>query len=163
MERIIYHWTAGTYNPNNTDLLHYHYLIDGKGVVHHGVYAVDDNENCLDGIYAAHTGGGNTGSIGIAFCGMHAAKSIMDTGYYPITQKQLETGWRLGATLVKMYHLDLRNKDTIQTHYGFGVRHPKSLSSGKIDLSYLPSMPNIKKEDIENLFREKITWYMDKV
>lgn len=163
MKRIIYHWTAGTYSPNTQDLLHYHYLIDGKGVIHHGVYGVDDNKNCLDGVYAAHTGGGNTGSIGIAFCGMNGYVSPLNVGHYPLKQKQLEAGWKLGAVMVKMHHLNLSNKETIQTHYGFGVRHPKSDSAGKIDITFIPSMPNIAKEDIEDLFREKILWYIDKV
>lgn len=160
MERIIYHWTAGVYKPNMTDLLHYHYLIDKNGVVHHGIFSVDDNENCLDGVYAAHTGGGNTGSIGVAFCGMHGYKSPMDIGNYPLTQKQLEKGWFLGASLVEMYDLDPTKPETIQTHYGFGLRNPRSTSAGKIDLTFLPSMPDVKKEDIETLFRNKVLWYV---
>jgi hypothetical protein len=163
MKRIIYHWTAGTYKPNMQDLTHYHYLIDDKGVVHHGVYAVEDNESCLDGVYAAHTGGGNTGSIGIAFCGMRGYKDPTQIGDFPLTQKQLEAGWRLGASLVKMHNLDMEDEYTIQTHYGFGTRFPKSTSAGKIDITFLPSMPNIRKEDIEALFYNKVSWYLDRV
>lgn len=163
MKRIIYHWTAGSYNPNTTDLLHYHYVIDNEGVIHQGVYAIEDNENCLDGVYASHTGGGNTGSIGIAFAGMYGYSSPLKIGNYPLTQKQLEAGWKLGAILVRDYELDITNPETIQTHYGFGIRHPKSTSSGKIDITFLPSMPSIEKEDIENVFRNKVRWYMDKI
>ena len=70
MKRIIIHWTAGTYQPNNTDFEHYHYLVNGDGMVINGKFKPEDNLNCNDGKYAAHTGGGNTGSIGIAMCGM---------------------------------------------------------------------------------------------
>ncbi len=63
MNKIIIHWTAGTYQPNTTDLEHYHFLIDGEGKKHNGKYKPEDNENCNDGKYAAHTGGGNTGAL----------------------------------------------------------------------------------------------------
>ena len=36
MKRIICHWTAGAYRPSENDGLHYHILIDGDGVLHHG-------------------------------------------------------------------------------------------------------------------------------
>ena len=160
MKRIIYHWTAGTYKPNTTDLLHYHYLVDGNGKIHQGVYPVEDNEDCLDGVYAAHTGGGNTGSIGIAFCGMLGFLGINQQGNYPLTQAQLESGWKLGATLVEKYDLDIKDKNTIQTHYGFGKRNRNTSSAGKIDITYLPSMPHVSKDKIEDLFREKVIWYM---
>lgn len=163
MKRIIYHWTAGTNFPNDTDLLHYHYVIDDKGRIHQGVFSVKDNENCLDEVYAAHTGGGNTGSIGIAFAGMKGYTSVFNVGRYPLTQVQLEAGWKLGAELVKQYDLDIKDKETIQTHYGFAQRNPKSLSAGKIDITFLPSMPNVQRNEIEDLFREKVLWYMDKV
>lgn len=73
-KRIILHWTAGTNYPNTTDLQHYHFLIDKDGKVYNGVYTPEDNLNCYDGKYAQHTGGGNTGSIGIAVCGMAGYK-----------------------------------------------------------------------------------------
>ena len=103
MKRIIIHWTAGTYKPNQTDLLHYHFIIDNEGKCHNGVYTVQDNENCLDGVYAAHTGGGNTGSIGVSFAAMYGFKSKNDIGRYPITTKQFEAGCKKIAELCKKY------------------------------------------------------------
>ena len=61
MKRIILHWSAGSYKPNSTDMAHYHYLIDGDGEIKEGFLKPEDNLNCNDGRYAAHTGGGNTG------------------------------------------------------------------------------------------------------
>ena len=58
MKRIIIHWTAGFGSPNFVDKKHYHYLIDSSGGVHNGDFKPEDNENCNDGKYAAHTGGG---------------------------------------------------------------------------------------------------------
>lgn len=163
MKRIIYHWTGGGYYPNQTDLLHYHYVIDVDGKVHQGVYSVQDNENCADKVYAQHTGGGNTGSIGISFCGMAGYKGRQNVGKYPLIQKQCEAGFKLGAELVKKYKLDLSNKETIQTHYGFGKRHPKTESAGKIDITFLPYAAYLNSDDIEDFIREKVKWYYSRL
>lgn len=151
--------TAGSYYPNKTDLLHYHYVIDVDGKIHQGVYSVNDNENCADGVYAAHTGGGNTGSIGISFCGMYGYKGRQNVGNYPLTQRQCEAGFKLGAELAKKYNLNLSNKDTIQTHYGFGKRNPKTASAGKIDINFLPHAAYLQADEIEDFIRNKVKWY----
>ena len=70
MKKIIIHWTAGRYVPNSVDLLHYHFLIDKYGRINYGIFKPEDNENCYDGKYAQHCGGGNTGCIGVSCCGM---------------------------------------------------------------------------------------------
>ena len=97
MKRIIIHWTAGTYMPNSVELEHYHYLIDfnqvpkEKASVKCGKCKPEDNLNCTDGSrYAAHTGGGNTGSIGVAICGMLGYQGIKQIGNYPIKPLQME-------------------------------------------------------------------------
>src|SRR5690606_16912064 len=71
-KRIILHWTGGTYEPNSLELEHYHFLVDGEGVVHPGTHSVADNMRKLQkgDDYAAHTRGYNSFSVGIAFCGM---------------------------------------------------------------------------------------------
>ena len=96
MKRIIIHWTAGRLQPNSTDYQHYHFLVTGGGVVIQGKYNVGANEKCkTDGknnpMYAAHTGGGNTGSIGVAMCGMYTPKNT-DFRNSPdlLTKKQCE-------------------------------------------------------------------------
>ena len=160
MKRVIYHWSGGSYRPNNTDRNHYHYMIDDKGEIFQGKYKVEDNENCLDGIYAAHTGGGNTGSIGVAFLGMFGFVSKLNTGRFPLTKKQCEAGFELGARLVMKYGLNVNNPLSIQTHYGFGIRNPKTPSAGKIDIIYLPPYPNVEKNEIENFIRNKVKWYV---
>ena len=103
MNKIIIHWTAGTYQPNTTDLEHYHFLIDGEGKKHNGKYKPEDNENCNDGKYAAHTGGGNTGAIGVSMCAMAGFNSAASCGNYPITPVQLEACFKLCAELCKTF------------------------------------------------------------
>lgn len=159
MKRIILHWTAGLYRPNHVDLEHYHYLIDDKGAVHNGEYRPEDNENCSDGRYAAHTGGGNTGSIGIALCGMYNFVSSTNVGQYPITRKQIEKCFELCAELSKRYDIPVEN---IITHYEFGKSHPDTSSNGKIDLTYLPPFPDVKPNETGGFIRNKIRWYLSK-
>ena len=67
VRRIILHWSAGVYYPGDFEKQFYHYLVDIDGKIHQGKYKPEDNENCNDGRYAAHTGGGNTGSVGVCY------------------------------------------------------------------------------------------------
>lgn len=146
--------------PNSTEFQHYHYLIDKDGVIHEGKYKPEDNENCSDGRYAAHTGGGNTGSIGVALCGMFGYNSPQDVGEYPLTAKQVEAGFKFCATLIKKYNLQLSN---VITHYEFGKLHPDTSSAGKIDITYLPSYPDVKAEEMGGFIRSKIRCYLGRI
>ena len=162
MNKIIIHWTASSYTPNATDLEHYHFLIDGEGQKHNGKYKPEDNENCYDGAYAAHTGGGNTGAIGVSMCAMAGFKSASDCGRYPITPVQLEACFKLCAELCKKYALNI-NPITVMTHYEFGKRNPQTSSAGKIDITYLPSYPDIEKDKIGDFIRAKVRYYYLKI
>ncbi len=158
MKKIIIHWTAGAYTPNSTDLKHYHYLIDKNGRTNYGIYKPEDNENCNDGKYAQHTGGGNTGAIGIALCGMYGFTSATKIGSYPITKVQCEALFFFVAKLAKKYGIKI-DSNHIMTHYEFGLKNPKTTSAGKIDIVYLPPYPQIKKQDIGDFIRNKVEWY----
>jgi len=162
IKRIIIHWTAGTNQPNKIDYEHYHYLINGDAVVMNGKYNVSDNENCADGKYAAHTGGGNTGSIGVSMCGMAGFKNSANVGSYPLTKKQVERMFKLVAELCKKYGLKI-SADTVMTHYEFGLKHPKTSSAGKIDIIYLPPYPDVKSSAVGNFIRSKVKWYYKKI
>lgn len=158
MKRIIIHWTAGTYVPNSTDKMHYHYLINDKGEVINGNYKPEDNENCYDGRYAQHTGGGNTGSIGVALCGMCGYSSPCRQGNYPLTKKQCEAAFNFIARLSIIYNIPI-TAQTVLTHYEFGINNPATTSSGKIDITYLPPYPMITKSQMGTFIRNKIHWY----
>ena len=99
MKRIIIHWSAGTYYPTWHEKQCYHYLVDKNGKVCEGNYKPEDNLNCNDGLYAMHTGGGNTGSIGVAMCAMAGFVSPKFCGEYPITPVQFEACMKLCAQL----------------------------------------------------------------
>ena len=160
MNKIIIHWTAGTYQPNTTDLEHYHFLIDGEGKKHNGKYKPEDNENCNDGKYAAHTGGGNTGAIGVSMCAMAGFNSAASCGNYPITPVQLEACFKLCAELCKKYNIPVEN---VWTHYEFEINPPDTTSHGKIDIIYLPPYPLVKRNEVGGFIRSKIRWYLNKL
>lgn len=159
MKRIIIHWTAGTNKPCATDLEHYHYIVTGTGEVKNGKYKPEDNENCNDGKYAAHTGGGNTSSIGVAMCGMYVPSKVDITRTeYPLTKVQCERTFKLCADLCKKYNIHI-TPDTVMTHYEFGKKHPKTSSTGKIDIIYLPPWQEVTPAKIGDFIRNKIKWY----
>lgn len=163
MKRIILHWTAGSYQANVTDKEHYHYLVTGDGSLITGKYEPEDNLNCNDGKYAAHTGGGNTGSIGIAMCGManySPVKGLTSTKY-PLKKVQCERFFKLIAELCKKYNLPI-NKDTVMTHYEFGQSHPNTTSYGKIDINFLPDYL-VNSNNVGDFIRDKARWYFERL
>lgn len=168
LKRIIIHWTAGTYKPNSLEKEHYHFLVEysknpmEQGIIHNGKYKPEDNLLCSnDSPYAAHTGGGNTGSIGVAICAMLGFKDYLHIGNYPIKPIQMEVCYELCARLCREYKIPIR-KDTIMTHYEFGKKNPHTSSKGKPDIMYLASNPSLSSNKIGDFIRNKILWYFKK-
>lgn len=159
-KRIVLHHTAGVYKPNAVDRAHYHFLIDQYGVVHKGDYEPEDNLDCTDNHYAPHTGGGNTGAIGIALCGNYGFTLTAKQSLYPLTREQFEAMWRLSAELCLQY--GLKPSDVI-THAYFGLTHPGTTSAGKIDIIYVPYNNFYGIEKVNKLCQEKVNWYYQKL
>lgn len=151
-KNIIMHWTGGNYTPCSTDLEHYHYLVDKSGNVYTGKYTPQDNENCTDGKYAAHCGGGNTGRIGISLC------CRKNTNTPPI-KIQVEAFCKLAAQLCHVY--GLKPIDCI-THAEFGQKNPKTSSYGKIDINSIPYANKSGITECGNYLRNKIQWYYER-
>lgn len=161
MKKLIMHWSGGSYSPSFYDKQFYHYLVDSEGRVFNGIYAPEDNLDCSDGRYAAHTGGGNTGAIGVALCGMADFISAEKSGSYPIKKKQLEAFLALCARLCVKYNIPI-TQQCVMTHYEFGKLHPATASAGKIDIIYLPPYPKVAQAAIGGFLRQKIKWYRDR-
>ena len=159
MKKVVIHWTAGANQPNNTDYEHYHFLVNKDGIVIAGKYTPEDNENCNDGKYAQHCGGGNTGAIGVSMCGMYGFKDKNNVGEYPLTKKQCEATFKLVAELCKKYNIAITNK-TVLTHYEFGQSHPNTSSYGKIDIVYMPPYPEIEKNKVGDFIGNKARCYL---
>lgn len=143
LERIILHWTAGTHRASDTDLEHYHLLIEGDGTVVKGKEKPEDNVVTSDGDYAAHVLNLNTGSIGAALCGMRGAiESPFDPGPYPIHKPQFLSGCEAVARLALLYGIPVTRR-TVLTHAEveptLGVKQ-----RGKWDLTRLPWMPSLR-------------------
>lgn len=151
--RIIVHWTAGSHKACSTDINAYHYIIEADGNVLSGKFAPENNIACKRGNYAKHTGGGNTGSIGVSLCGMCGYQSRTSVGKYPLTKVQCETAFNLLAKLCRDYNINPQN---IMTHYEFGVAHPVSTSHGKIDITYLPPYPTIQTSEVGGFIRNQV-------
>lgn len=167
MKRIILHWTAGTYAVSAGEKERYHYLI-GYDELQRIAYVVEgnckpeDNLNCYDGKYAAHTGGGNTGSIGIALCGNAGFKCASNQGKYPLKRLQFERMFKLAAELCKKYAIAI-SPATVLTHYEFGKQHPETDSAGKPDISFIPYEPNLAAHGVGDYIRGKVKWYLERV
>ncbi len=166
IERIVIHWTAGTKVPNHEDLELYNFVIDGNGKVHNGKYTPEDNISASDGKYAAHVGGMNSGSIGVAVCGMMGYVSPKKPGKYLINRKQIEAMCDLISKLNIKYGLDVTEETNI-THYEVGIKYgPKGglleQNAGKVDITYLPYDKTIREKDVPHYLRSKIKWYMVK-
>lgn len=162
MKRIIIHWTAGAYYPTDYEKEHYHFLVDKEGNVHNGKFKPEDNEVCKVGKYAAHTGGGNTASIGVAICAMAGFKNKKAVGNYPILKKQFESTMELCAKLSIKYNI-LITPQTVMTHYEFGKKNPKTTSAGKIDIIYIPPYSWVNQDEAGSFIRSKIKWYRQKI
>ncbi len=158
MKRIIIHWSAGGYYPTDYEKEHYHFLVDKDGVVHNGRFKPEDNEICRVGKYAAHTGGGNTGSIGVALCAMAGFQNKNLIGKYPILKKQFESTMEFCAKLCREYNIPV-SPQTVMTHYEFGIKNSKTTSAGKIDIIYLPPYPWVARDEVGSFIRSKIKWY----
>lgn len=159
LSKICLHWTAGANSPCNTDLEAYHFCIDKDGKVYQGNHKLEDNINCYDGNYAKHCGGGNTGCIGLSCCGMYKFNLKDKETKYPLTQKQIEALCNKAAELCIKYGISVNSK-TVFTHHEFGNSHPKTSSFGKIDLTYLPYLPNLKQDRVGDYLRNKVSWYV---
>lgn len=160
MKRIILHWTAGGLVPTSYEKEFYHYLVDSVGKIYSGKFKPEANLICRKGMYAAHTGGGNTGSIGVSMCGMANFRSKNNVGDFPITKIQFESTMKLCSQLTKQYGIHV-SPETVMTHYEFGQRHPETTSYGKIDIIFIPPYSWVSKDDIGSFIRSKIRWYED--
>ena len=163
LKKITIHWDAGHINPTvealQDESMFYHFLVDGMGTVHNGKFKPEDNINTGDGKYAAHCGGGNTGNIGIAFCGMYNFSSVKSPGKELLTKEQCEAGFKFIAQLCKKYDID-PTLENVFTHFEFGQQHKDTTSYGKIDIIYLPAYPHVSKIDVGDFIRSKIRWYL---
>ncbi|MCB1711732.1 MAG: N-acetylmuramoyl-L-alanine amidase [Candidatus Riesia sp.] len=153
MQRVVCHWTGGAYNVSEVDKEHYHFIIDGEGVVHKGYNDTDDNLNTGDGVYAAHTWGLNTGSIGVTVCCMGGA-TTSNFGKFPMKELQWKTMAKVVAELCQFYNLPVDKKHVLQ--HGEVTEVYGIDQEGKWDVCALPWAPLVKMSQVGDRFREEV-------
>ena len=79
---------------------------------------------------------------------------------YPLTQKQIESLCCLTAYLSVKYGILITEK-TVFTHYEFDRK--KKQPEGKIDITYIHSLPHLSINSIGKYLRQKISWYREKI
>jgi len=136
MQRIIWHWTAGTYSVSALDRQHYHFVIDGEGHYYDAVPIENNVPPLVSGKYAAHTLGSNSGSIGISCAAMAGARETGNYGSFPLLQRQIDTLITLSVALCHYYEIPVSPKTTlshaeVQTNLGIQQR-------GKWDIAVFP-------------------------
>lgn len=137
MQRVVGHWTAGSYNASALDRKHYHILVQGDATLVQGVNSIAANAAPIRGGYAAHTLNCNSGSIGISMCAMAGAVEMpFDPGKYPIREEQWRVFVQANADLCKRYRIPVTDK-TVLTHAevqdNLGIQQ-----RGKWDIARLP-------------------------
>lgn len=161
MDRVIIHWTGGNKTASVEDLAHYHKLIEQDGHVVTGTEAIEDNVVTGDGDYAAHTLRMNTGSIGVAMCGMcFAVEEPFDPGPAPITKKQFDAMCREVAALCIQYGIKVTPR-TVLTHAE--VEHSLGVPQrGKWDLTILPFDRHLRGAGpVGDRIRDKVRRYIE--
>jgi N-acetyl-anhydromuramyl-L-alanine amidase AmpD len=137
VKRIIIHWTAGGAKASGLDRVHYHFLVQQDGAVVPGTFKPEANLAPKPGAYAAHTRNCNTGSIGVAVCGMMGAQERpFKPGPAPITWPQVTIMCSLVASLCDEYRIAV-TRETVLTHAEVQPTL-KIAQLGKWDICWLP-------------------------
>jgi N-acetyl-anhydromuramyl-L-alanine amidase AmpD len=158
MKRIILHWTEGRHLANAIDRAHYHFLIEQTANcarIIRGDHTIADNVSTADGRYAAHTRGCNTGSIGLALCGMmNCRETPFSPGPVPFTQEQWDLFCRATAQLCHAYTIPCDDRHVLahgEVQKNLGIRQ-----LGKWDPMVLPWEPTLPGAVVMKRTRERI-------
>lgn len=155
MERIITHWTGGENHAGSVDREHYHLLIESDGRLVRGDHAISDNVSTAGDDYARHVRMLNSGSIGIAACGMAGAmQRPFRAGRCPMNSLQYEVMAVVAADLCERYHTAV----ALETVLGHGeVESALGVpQGGKWDPMVLPWDPQRPMVEVGEAFRRRV-------
>ena len=156
MQRIICHWTAGAYKASEHDRAAYHILIEKDGTLVRGNHSIADNVSTADNVYARHTKGCNSGSIGITVCCMaDAHEAPFRPGPSPMTREQWDLLARVAAQLAGRYGIAVTPK-TILGHGEVQEQLGKP-QEGKWDPMVFPWDPAVPKQEVGRRFRARVS------
>jgi alkanesulfonate monooxygenase SsuD/methylene tetrahydromethanopterin reductase-like flavin-dependent oxidoreductase (luciferase family) len=108
--------------------------------------------------YAAHTGGLNSYSVGVSFCGMWGAKPGGPFGPAPLLEDQVTAGLRFVGQLCTAWHLDPTNPEHLFTHAEAWTRHrvKGTRNDEKWDILVLPYLPEVPADRVGDLLRAEV-------
>lgn len=158
MKRVIAHWAVTKYKCDAVSREHYHFIYEGDGTEVVGNKTPEDNLSTKDGVYAQHTLGCNTGSIGVSCAAMFGAESVRNYGSYPITSVQFEAMCKGIARLCRKYGIVI-SPSTVLSH----AEVEKTLGikqRGKWDISVLPFAGLTTAKECGDYMRKRVTYYM---
>lgn len=153
VRRCILHWTAGLPEPTALDKRHYHLLIRQDGAAVRG--------NTPIGSVASHTRLLNTGSVGIAVCGMLGATPRGHYGPYPLTAVQVERMTQGVAEVCHAYELAVTERTVLCHSEAWRVYRRPQL--GKFDIDVLPYESELPADEVHALLRRKVQWYLQRL
>ena len=160
MKRIICHWTAGGHRASQLDKAHYHILVEKDGRLVRGTHSIADNVSTGDGVYAAHTLGANTGSIGVSACSMAGAvEKPFSPGPSPMLELQWRTMAQVVAELCRAYQIPV-TPGTVLGH-GEVQANLGITQKGKWDPMVLPWDPGMGQTQVGNFFRSLVQNFLD--
>lgn len=154
--RIVVHWTAGRHRPSLLERGHYHFLIDGEGKPHRGLFGV--------GRYGPpnHVKGLNTGSVGLALCGMRGAvERPFSPGPEPITPLQWERAAQAAAEVMLAYGLPAAPKGlerVVLMHSE--VPEVYGIPQDRWDIDCLPWKRDLGPGSVHSDFRRRVLGYL---
>ena len=161
MKRVICHWTAGAHRASQLDKSHYHILIEKDGKLVRGTHSIADNVSTADGVYAAHTLGVNTGSIGVSMCAMSGAvERPFSAGAFPLLEVQWTTLAKVVAELCQFYRIPV----TPQTVLGHGEVQANlgKAQKGKWDPMVLPWQPEMSRTQVGTFLRSLVQNFVER-
>lgn len=180
-KRIVLHWSAGTHIAEpfqdsegnwHDPRLSYHMLIEWDGaraVAMAGVPLANNMRRLGQGDvsaakagdpargYAAHIGGWNSFSMGIALCGMKGAwaRHVIDRTDWPITAEQVQTLIGMTANATAIYELPVDDHHVF-THYEAWAIHDDERHSDRWDIGWIPQEPDLEIDDVGPWLRQQI-------
>lgn len=166
VQRVICHWTAGSYHVTSHDRACYHVLLCDERALGRGadVRAVRGtrppagNDSTRDGDYAAHTRNLNTGSFGLSVACMAEAQPRGPFGPYPLTHLLWERLAQAAAEVLAAYDLELSERTCL---FHSEVEQVYNISqAGKWDIDVLPFQRDLSPAEVHAQFRRKVAWYL---
>lgn len=157
MERVIVHWTAGSYTVSATDKEHYHVIVGGDCVLVRGDKPITANVSTSDNDgYAAHTKSCNSGSIGVSAACMAGAIEgpPLKPGSYPLLKNQWETLAAVVADLCRNYRIAVTSQTVLQ--HGEVEDNLGIAQDGKWDICALPWDPALSAGGVGDQFRAMV-------